>query len=441
VSWTLQEIPKQRRQLAHRLFQCLVTAIRSFCVEELVEILAIEFDEETAPHLIGDWWPENTEEAVLSACTTLISVVDNRGSKVVQFSHFSVKEFLTSDRLLTSDDGNIRHYHIPLDGAHAILARACLTVLLQLDETVDKQALAGFPLASYSVRHWVDHAKFDGVASRVKRAMEQLFNPNKPYLAAWTWIYDMDRGHFQLPIDELPERRSAPRATALYYAVLCGFSKLADYLISTHGEDVNIRCGPSRHSTPLQAASSKGHVETVRILLDRGTDVDIAAGYSHMTPLCLAYQRGHLEVMQLLLDYGTNVDVRYRRSGLISHYASSEGNTEVVRLLMQYKADVNAIFPSYNGTPLHLASICGHEKVVMVLLEHGASVNALDKNGRTSLYVAAHDGRLPVVRLLLRHGADVHIQAEDGQNPLDAAISCGYTEVAQLLLEYGAKEG
>jgi len=184
----LQEIPKQRRQHAHRLFQCLVATIRPLQVEELGEIFAIDFDEDAAPNLMEDWRPENVEEAVLFACSTLISVVDNKDSKIIQFSHFSVKEFLSSDRLLTSDDGNVRFYHIPPDRAHTILARACLTVLLQLDETVDKKGLAGIPLAFYAARHWVDHAKFDGVASQVKRAMEQLFNPSEPYLTAWTWI-------------------------------------------------------------------------------------------------------------------------------------------------------------------------------------------------------------------------------------------------------------
>jgi len=275
----------------------------------------------------------------------------------------------------------------------------------------------------------------------VKHAMEQLFNPNEPYLTAWTWLYDMDWDLFRPSTDELPERLSGFRETGLYYAALCGFSELADYLISTHGEDVNIRCG--RHGSPLHAASSKGHLETVRILLDRGADVDIATSYLNRTPLCTAHHHGHLKVMQLLLDYGANVNVRYGRLGLLSHYALFEGKAEVVRLLMHYKADVNAISPyrNLNWTSLHFASIFGHAKAAEVLLEHGAYTNALNKNGQTSLHEAARSGHLEIVRLLLMHGADLHIQAKDGQTPLQAAISNGRTETVQLLLEYGAKEG
>jgi len=381
------------------------------------------------------WRPANAEEAVLSACTTLISVVDNQGAKIVQFSHFSVKEFLTSDRLLTSDDGNIRHYHIPLNGAHTILARACLTVLLQLDEKVDKKRLAAFPLAFYAARYWVDHVKFDCVVLPVKRAMEQLFNPSEPYLTAWAWIDDMDGRRFRQSIDELPEHPSAPRATALYYAALCGFSELADYLISTHGEDVNIRCGG--RGTPLHGASSEGHLETVRILLDRGANVNIKAGYLDRTPLCIAHDHQHLEVMRLLLDYGANVDVQSSTLGLLSHYASYKGEAEVIRLLIQHKADVNAISPHFNWTPLHFASLFGHAKVTEILLEHGAYINALDMVNRTPLCQASESGYLEVVRLLLRRGANVHIPTN--QTPFLVATSIGYTEIAQLLLKHGAE--
>jgi len=133
----LEGIPKEKRQHAHHLFQCLVGAIRPLRAEELAEIFAIDFDRDAMSNFMDGWRPENAEEAVLSTCSTLISVVEDKGSKIVQFSHFSVKEFLTSDRLRTSEVGDIRHYHVSLDAAHTILVRACLAVLLQLDEHVD----------------------------------------------------------------------------------------------------------------------------------------------------------------------------------------------------------------------------------------------------------------------------------------------------------------
>jgi hypothetical protein len=243
----LDGIPKEKRQHAHRLFQCLVVAIRPLRVEELAEVFAIEFDSDAGPSLKEGWRPDSPEDAVLSACSTLIAVIEDKGSKIVQFSHFSVKEYLTSDRLRISEMGNIRQYHIPLDAGHTILARACLTVLLQLDETVDKERLETFPLAFYAAEHWVAHAKYEGVASRIQDAMEQLFHPSKRYLAAWTWICRVGfSGSYRVKaINTLEERPTRPSEPALYYAVICGFSGLVNYLIITHAENVDVECGIS----------------------------------------------------------------------------------------------------------------------------------------------------------------------------------------------------
>src|SRR6266853_6062628 len=93
----LDRIPKEKSQHAHRLFQCLVAAVRPLRAEELAEIFAVDFDQDVISNLMEGWRPENPEEAVLSTCSTLISIIDNdEGSTIVQFSHFSVKEFLTS---------------------------------------------------------------------------------------------------------------------------------------------------------------------------------------------------------------------------------------------------------------------------------------------------------------------------------------------------------
>ena len=206
---TLQGIPKQKRQHAYRLFQCLVAAIRPLRVEELGEIFTIEFDADAAYNLVEDWRPENPEEAVLSACSTLISVIDDEDGKIVQFSHFSVKEFLTSDRFRTCNIGNNFRYYIPLDDAHTILARACLTVLLQLDEETDKRHLAKFPLAFYAAQHWVDHAKFGDVTSRTQNGMERLFDPTKPYFRIWYWIHDVEL-EGKRTMNDLAEHPSQP---------------------------------------------------------------------------------------------------------------------------------------------------------------------------------------------------------------------------------------
>ena len=432
----LQEIPKEKRQHAHRLFQCLVAAIRPLLVEELAEIFAIKFDGDRALDLMEGWRPESPDEAVLSACSTLIAIVKNEGSKIVQFSHFSVKEYLTSDRLRTFDVGNICNYHISLDAAHTILARACLAVLLQLDEKVDRERLGTFRLAFYAARHWVDHAKFEDVALRVQEDMVNLFNPRNPFLGAWVWIYDVDQGHVQGSIDTLAEHHpSLPNAAALYYASLCGFSELANY-ICTHGEDVNAESG--HLGTPLNAASYKGHIDVVRVLIDHGANVN-TTDKDNRTPLNSAYRGKHLEIMRLLLEHGADVNISHGTVGLILHYASQVGQVEVVRLLLRHNTDVNAR-GSMNWTPLHRASFFGHVKVAQLLLDHGADVNALSIGHNAPLHCALSHGRLELVRLLVVNGADVNIRNEENRTPCQLAESHRRTDFVQLLLEHGAKE-
>jgi ankyrin repeat protein len=437
---TLQGIPKEKRHHAHRLFQCLVAAIRPLHVEELAEVFTIEFNADTMLNLKEDWRPENAEEAVLLACSTLISVIEYEGSKIVQFSHFSVKEFLTSDRLQSFEDTNIRHYHSPLDSAHTILARACLAVLLQLDDRVDKKRLAAFPLAFYAAAHWVNHIKYGDVASRVQGVVEQLFDPRKSHLAAWTWIHDIGRHVYRRSIGELPEHPSSPDGTALYYAVLCGLSGLAKHLIIAHTEDVNANCG--RHGTPLHAAVYMGHLDAARVLLDHGADVNLGDRSRGMDALLvMAYDDRNLEVMRLLLEHGADVEVPYDDFGSILLDASNGGKAEVIQLLLQHKADVNARSPGgEKSTALHWASYDGHSTAAQLLLEHNADVNARLVSHRTPLYVASERGHLEFVRVLLRHGADVHIRGgKEDRTPFQKAKAKGHGEIVQLLLEHGAE--
>ncbi len=396
---TLQGIPKEKQQHAHRLFQCLVVAIRPLRVEELAEVFTMEFDAETTTNFVEDWRPENPEEAVLSACSTLISVIDDADHKIVQFSHFSVKEFLTSDRFRTSEVASIRLYHIPLYAAHTILARACLTVLLQLDEKVDKKRLSKFPLAFYAAQHWVDHAQFEDVASGVEDAMERLFDPKKPYLAAWTWIHEVERSDKRI-IDNLEESPSPPKATPLYYAAYCGFTELAKHLIVTHKEDIN--AGRGFYGAPLHAASRNGHLDAARLLLDHGADVNSSKG--GRIPLRRAYEGRHLEVMRLLLEHGADVDMRDKYFiGTVLHHASYDGQVDAVRLLLQHEANANAAGLS-NQTPLHFASFPFRPiEVVRLLLEYGADMDARSGISYSSFRAAEVYGRHDIVQVMLEH--------------------------------------
>ena len=259
-------IDKEIQNDAQRLFQCLLVSIRPLRVEELLGILAVEFDKTAAPSFNEGFLQSNAVEVVLSACSSLIEVVNRECGQIVQFSHFSVKEYLTSDRLATPNK-RLSCYHILPEPAHTLLAYACLGVLLQIDDKIDRNAVGRFPLALYAARHWVDHAQFGNVSTHVQEVMERLFNPEKSHFAAWVWLYDIDRHWIESMSTIHPTR---PEAAPLYYAALCGFCDLVEHLISAHSQDVDGKGGS--HMSPLHAASVKGHLDVASLLLKNGAD-------------------------------------------------------------------------------------------------------------------------------------------------------------------------
>ena len=262
----LQSIDKEKREFAHGIFQCLTVSVRPLRAEEVVEVLVIPQGSETMPEFNADWRPEDAKEAILSMCSTLVSIVDVNGLKVVQFSHFTVKEYLTSNRLAISNI--VSHYHIRLQVAHTFLARACLCILLQLNDTIDKDHIKEFPLAIYAVEHWVGHTQFENSSSFIQDEMGSLFDRDKPHFAAWIRVYNVDHWESHMPSIR-PEK---PEAPPLYYTALCGFCDMAQQLVSTHPQDLYARGG--YRTTPLHTALDKGHMEVVLFLLDHGVDVN-----------------------------------------------------------------------------------------------------------------------------------------------------------------------
>ena len=407
----LREIKKPNRDHARRLFQCLVVAIRPLHVEELAEVLAIDFDDaEGIPKLNPNWRWENQEQALLTSCSSLITIVDTGSSRVVQFSHFSVKEYLTSPRLATSGQ-DVSRYRIVPGTAHTILGQACLSILLRPDNLIEESGVENdkkrTPLARYAAKYWVRHAQFEDVASRI-RGIEDLFDPDRPYFTAWCKLYDIDT----LPSDyseaffQFSGRRPKSSAkTPLYYAALCGLPNIVEQLIAKQPQHV------------------------------------YAIGGYYVTPLIAALARRHFQVAQLLRRNGSPINLRGHLGKSPLHSAAYCGDLEMVLVLLDYRVlDVNAQ-DDYGFTPLSRASQ-GHFKnarVVRLLLDYGADPNLQTRRGSTSLHVAVDNGQIEITRILLEHGASV--DAHDGMDrtPFDVASRTQRNDIITLLLEHRAK--
>ena len=424
---TLLDIDDENWTYAHRLFQCIVVAQRPLRAEELAEFLAFKL--ETGGNLTfeGSWRPENPRDTVLSTCSSLITVVIVDGSPVIQFTHFSVKEYLTSSRIA---EGRVSRYYIPLEPAHLFVTQACLSILFQLDEHVTNRSIEEFPLARYAGQYWARHAAFGNVSSHIEDLMKRIFLPNSHHFANWVWIYDTIS--YQRMLSKGP---SLPRRAPLHYAAQHGFSELAEWLITTCSQDVNVSC--SSFSTPLHVASSRGRLAVVKVLLKHRADIN--AGQHGWTPLHLASCFGHHKVVRLLLEHGVDVDFKFSYGETALRLLSEgDGNPDVARVLLEYGADPNVRCISGRDS-LYMALWKGHQGLAKPLLEHGADPNTRDDDGQILLHVSCRRGDLKVAQGLLELAVDINSRDNQGRTPLQVALQSGNEQVVQLLLQHGAK--
>jgi len=414
---------------------------RPLGVEELAEVFAINFDEEMSgiPKFEPSWRDPSAEMAVLSACSALVTIVDGMCGSIVQFSHFSVKEYLTSDRIANAE--HLSHFHIHPKPAHTLIAKSCLSVLFRLDYNMDKAKIKNFPLAEYAARYWVDHARFEDVSLYIQDGMDLLFDKDKPHFSTWVWVYDMDEYGEEDFFMWCPD--------PLYYAALCGFRGLVERLLTAHPQDLNAKVGD--WGPPLNAALAKGHLDIALFLLDRGADGQ-NGGKMYQTGLYIASSSGYAGVVRSLIDRGADLnaicedhdDGYYVVKRTPLHIATYKGRRDIAMLLLECGADTE-ILSSFNQTALYMASSRGCADVVRSLIDCGADLNAICKNYPdgddvkwTPLHVAIAEERRDIVVLLLECGADTEARSSWDQTALHVASSRRCADIVQQLISYGA---
>ena len=488
----LQQIPKSNRPHTHRLLQCLTVAIRPLLLQELAEVLVVDFSERVGtPKLNEGFRWEDQGQAVLSACSSLITVVEDRDANTVHFSHFSVKEFLTSDRLAASTAVGLRYHHIRPGPAHTIMAQACLGVLLHLTNDMDLQTIQGYHLAKYAGEHFHDHANFEDVSPRIIDGIDDLLDPEKPHFDTWLWLQIGD-GKKSRPNDSLPYRFFNPcnperqygslpmyplRAVPLYYVAALGHTYLAKRLILTRPQDLHAKDNQGR--TPLHVAVLAGKVEASNLLIGHTADLNILDINDHNLLHTAAYNP-HFEITRMLLEHDraikAHINARNKNGQtplhLVLQRRPDDDCLSAVALLLKFGADVDARDHD-SMTPLHYAiEHSTPSDVAMLMVEFGSSLRQRD--GYLPFISRWHPSRLgvelsfcihvrgPVVgiqeydnmvqmvrtseylksgsaaRLLLDHGASIHTRSKDGRTPLHLASQYDLWDVVMLLVERGA---
>ncbi|CAH0058486.1 unnamed protein product [Clonostachys solani] len=229
-------------------------------------------------------------------------------------------------------------------------------------------------------------------------------------------------------------------------------------------------CAPDHYfSRARQTASREGYVETVRVLIEYGTDV-LYREFNNFTAFHSAVRYGYCDVVELLAAHGADVNTRDRRGHTPLQTASLEcGKLEMTQLLVRAGADIratnfhgrNSLYMSpktkepaqvaeflfaqgvemtrdlEGNTPLHYAKVSSD--LVEVFLAHGADINDLNLRRETLLHLASSDpSRAPLVGMLIERGADIKLKDIQGQTPLFLAVRCSSLKTMEVLLEHGA---
>ena len=225
--------------------------------------------------------------------------------------------------------------------------------------------------------------------------------------------------------------------TPLLWAAMAGNEEAALFLLD-HGADPNARVmervgtlgenGVCETTEPgpsvLHYASAVGNVPMVKLLLEKGADVAVKAGfmYRDVTPL---YWASSGPVAELLLAAGADPRATTKYGETPLHEAAANGHSDVVELLIEKKVQVDAR-DRREQTPLMVAAGRGHSGIVEVLLKRGADISATDLSCDTALHRAVCELRCEAARVLLEHRAAPSAVGNHGDTPLH--IAAGGTE-------------
>ncbi|KAJ9149081.1 Zinc finger, ZZ-type [Pleurostoma richardsiae] len=420
----LADMFKQSAEKAWAILVWLLFSARPLTLEELAEAAVARPD--TIPVDPDDRLIESTE--ILRICRSLITVskddtdyygMDCEEFSLVHFAHFSVKEYLVSERS--------KLFCASAETAHEFIASSCIRILLHLDFSdvnfdvseassqwdLFHDLLHKYPLFGYAAEHWTTHSVqiknnivFRG---RILDDLLRLFDRGSSCFLNWLRVYDPGMSPPWFFCTEATQTVASP----LFYASRLGLHEVAERLLQS-GADVNELS--KGYGTPLHGASKYGCCETVKILLRHGANVDaVARLYGGETKSALEVAAGgcHEDVVRLLLR------------------ANAHKPADQCRF-WRYSLALQATLRPWWADD-------GLDRIVEVLIKHGADVNARDRGGDTTLAIASYRGSVRAVRLLLNNGADLNAPGgKEYCSALDAAVRGRSLNVFKLLLARGA---
>jgi hypothetical protein len=304
--------------LLRKMFIFLAFGKRPMTLPELAQAVTIdvdghEFDEDTAFH--------NPEDLV-TLCQPLVALSPTTGH--LGFVHYSVQEFLLSDRLAKAGS-EISVYALDPKTAHTEIARICLSFLDYDDFAAGpctsyedfNNRTAKFPFLKYAASQWRFHATEQCVETELTGPILKLLIPQKnPKLASMIQNSTADAGWGNdvicfvtyLAKDGTERMYTMNKAVnSLALAAVWGLDSVLSRIVES-GADINLPGG--FFGNALQCAAYGGHITTAKILLDLGAEANyVQIDWTYGTPLMTAILVGRQQMIDLLLERGVDVNV------------------------------------------------------------------------------------------------------------------------------------
>lgn len=191
------------------------------------------------------------------------------------------------------------------------------------------------------------------------------------------------------------------------------------------------------NSTPLMIASSYGHYDMAKALIDNGALVNLRAD-DGFNALMEAVRTGNIEIAKLLIEHNSDINIKNKDGKNMIMIACEKGNEEMFNILIENNADINEK-SSWGASALIYASEKGNINIMQYLIDNGIDVNGkADDNGDTPLlWAVTGENPYEASKLLIENGANVNATNDSGVAPA-TILAASTPKVVKLLKDNGA---
>ena len=316
----------------------------------------------------------------------------------LSLAHFSVKEFLTSERVKES---GLPNYWLSPEISHLSITQTCLVYLVHCCRHENEVVAPNLnPLISYAAKEWPVHYRAIG-EKEVAREVDEL-------------------------------------GVKMMSTLTRHFKTWSDLMYGTSHYDASLRF-------PLKCMISLGVLGVVRMMLDAGADPneELSALDSPLIEAVRSKPSNAVEMIHILLEKGADIDQSSDLYGTVLHEAVGQRNAVLAQILLDKGAEPN-VYHSKRGTALgvaigvYKADVEIGLKLIDMLLNYGADVNANADSRRSCIHIAIELRLAPMVLHLIEKRYDIRAEHGEHDNSLVHAASLGCDDIVDILTRDGA---